>query len=47
MTVEECFEYLVKQLISKSSCGRLELKEREAIRTIRKYLSDHEQGISS
>lgn len=42
MLVSNFFEYLVSQLIDKSSCGRLEQKEREAVRVVRKFLKDNE-----
>lgn len=39
--ITKTFEYIVSQLIKKSSCGRLDTKEREAVRIIRKYLKDN------
>lgn len=42
MTVKEAFLFLVSQLYNKSSCGRLEQKERDAIRIVRNYLNSND-----
>lgn len=39
--ITETFEYIVSQLIKKSSCGKLDVKERDAVRILRKYLKEN------
>lgn len=46
MDVKEAFNFIVKQLYNKSSCGRLDVKERDAIRIVRRYLEDGNTTIS-
>lgn len=47
MNVKEAFDFIVKQLYNKSSCGRLDTKERSAIRIVRRYLENGNTAISS
>ena len=45
MTVAEAFNLIIERMYKKSSCGRLEKDERDAIRIVKRYLI--EQGILS
>lgn len=47
MNVKEAFDFIVKQLYNKSSCGRLDANERNAIRVVRRYLENGNTTISS
>ncbi len=40
MTYEQALLFLIEQLYNKSSCGRLDKKEREAVRIIRKKINE-------
>lgn len=42
MTPKEALEYLLRQIINKSSCGKLTEKEREAANILRKVLKEGE-----
>lgn len=42
MTIKEAFDFVVSQLYKKSSCGRLSLEERNAIRILRQYLNNED-----
>lgn len=42
MTIKEAFDFIVSQLYKKSSCGRLSLEERNAIRILRQYVNNND-----
>ena len=42
MSVIEALEYIIKQLQNKSSCGRLDKKERDALFILKKFVYDNQ-----